>query len=736
MFIFFIVAYITGIIPIGKPHRRLQMDLDKKDRFDISIVSDPHVLAYDLIADTEDFNKEIMVDRKLLVESEELLSEALNMVDRVSSKYLFLPGDMVKDGEYKSHQVVAKKLKEWQERGQARELFITPGNHDINVHKSYDFKKAEPTKNTSPREFYELYSFIFENPYVKEFYKDSPIFKNYLDRVNKEYEREDEYSYYAHGYFSYVTRIPISDGEDSDLTLICLDTSIYSADNEQSHRDGRENVPGSVTLEQMKWTVDKIEEAKKRKDMIFVMAHHAIMPNYRNQELVLSPFIIKEWRTKFNDSDPRINGKTPIEVLADNGVKFVFTGHLHENGTAKFVSELGNTIYDVQTGSTVTYPLPIRHIRLVDKLDEAGGFEVFIKTELIKKLSYTNLDNEIVVVDDAIQYTINKQLSLKDVTHNYSRIQANNPRFHEMDIKKEVAKLAYNKAGIKIPAHGYMNELVFPEIQDFFPIKRKYIGTINAISTNGDYEFIIKAFRNTIHIKADNIEEAIDVIIKQIEDEILNPYVLIKYWDMIVNKAWQMPIGNEGHTFYDFANYIYQYKPLGEEERPSYVNKMMENLANPSYDIINIVLDYNADEINYVFDKLASSIKLEKDGSKDKFFDDLIQTEGFASGLAYNYLKRRVYTLRDLLDFFSRFITKKKDLKGVDIAKVLVKSVYFKNAKENISNEMFGQNSLRRFVIELVNAMSDEMVEIYQNEDLNELEEYFNYIEYVDYKEA
>ena len=82
------------------------MQLNEIDDFDISIISDPHVLSFDLIADTEDFNKEIKIDRKLMVESEALFKEALSLVDKANSEFLFIPGDLVKDGEYKSHQVV------------------------------------------------------------------------------------------------------------------------------------------------------------------------------------------------------------------------------------------------------------------------------------------------------------------------------------------------------------------------------------------------------------------------------------------------------------------------------------------------------------------------------------------------------------------------------------------------------------------------------------------------------
>ena len=706
------------------------MDLQN---YDISIISDPHVLSSDLISNSEEFIKEIKIERKLTVESESLFKEALAMVDQANSQFLFLPGDLVKEGEYKSHEFVRENLLAWKSKNEDREIFLIPGNHDLNNHRSYDFKKNKKTKNTNPKEFYDLYNFVYENKYVLEMYKDSTIFHNYLDRINKEYDREDEYSYYAHGYFSYVARIPSQRNDSTGLSLICVDTSIYSADTEQNHRDNRENVPGSIIVEQMKWIVDKIDEAKSRNDLIFVMAHHALMPNFRNQELVFSPFIIKEWRSKYECDDPRIDGKTPIEVLADNGVKFVFTGHLHENGTAKYISEMGNVIYDIQTGSTVTYPLPIRHIKVINQVKEKNGYEVYIKTELIKEFTYMNLHGEYEIIKDAINYTIGKQLSLEDVVHNYIRIQANNPKYSHIDIQSEVSRLLSNRLNKEAPEKGYVNDLIFPRIEKYFPIGKKR-ARVFVQRVNDEYQFFIRATGNSIYIKASNLEESINIILDQIESKILIPYKVVQDMEKIIHKAWSMPIDNAGHSFYDFVNYIYQYKPIGEEERPAYVSKMIDNLNNPDYDIIDLVLDYASDEINEVFDRFTSSIKLEKDGSKQKFFDDLIQTKGWASKLTYKYLRYKVNNLRDLLDFFSKFLTGKKNIKGVDLAKRIVKLKAVRRAKENFSNQMFGQSSLRQFVIDMVNSMSDEMVEIYQNEELNELEKYFNYVVYDDTK--
>lgn len=699
--------------------------------FDISIISDPHVLAGNLMGTSESFIKELKVERKLVVESEALFKRALEIVDRAQSEYLILPGDLVKEGEYESHKLVATYLKIWKEKDPKRKIFMIPGNHDINNHRSYDYKKDQKTKNVSPREFEEIYDFIYKDDSIVEFFRDSDIFRSYLDKVNKIYDRSDEFSYYAHGYFSYLARIKKNPSTENGLSIIMVDTSIYSADTEEKHRDGRENIPGSITIEQIRWIVEKIEEAKARKDMVILVAHHALVPNFRNQEVAFSPFIIKEWRDVLKDDDQRINGKTPIQVFADCGVKFVFTGHLHENGTAKYTSALGNSIYDIQTGSTITYPLPIRHIYIENKTSTDHGFDVFVNTELIDKFMYTDHYGKHHKVDDAILYTMTDQLSLNDVIHNYIRIQANNPKLDKLHFKKEIIDNISSKTGIKIPYENYMNEIVFPKIADRFPIYSKFIGRIIVNNLNNHYEFRIKALANTLFIKAENIEEAVDNILDQAE-KILTPTFVINAMDKITNKIFSMPIDDEGHTFYEFANYIYQYRSTSPKEKPIYIQQMIDNINDHSYDIIGTLLDYGASEINEVFDKVTSEIKLEKDGSNKKFFNDLIQTKGFPVNLAYKYMIARVTTLRDLLNFFSRFITKKSKITGVDLAKTIAYSRVVRRAKENISNKMFGQASLRYFVLGLIGEINQEMTSIYQNANLNELDHYFNYIEYDD----
>ena len=701
------------------------------NNFDISIISDPHILDGSLIKNTDKLKNELKVERKLVVESEALFKKALSMVDDASSKFLIIPGDITKEGELVSHNKAGCLLKKWKAKDSQRKIFLIPGNHDINSKRAYDFKKDQITSPTSPKDFLNEYDFIYEDDSVLELYKDSDIFKKYLAEVNDKYERDKAHSYYANGYFSYVARIKKDYKYKNGLTLIMIDSSIYSADREQNNKDGVNNVIGSVSKEQLRWIVDKIDQAKERNDMVVAIAHHAFIPNFRNQELVFSPFIIKEYKDKIEDSDQRLDGKTPIEVLADNGIKFLFTGHLHENGTAKFISEKGNEIYDIQTGSTITYPLPLRHIRIDNKMGTISGFEIIIKTELIRDFTYTDQDKNKVVVDDAILHTLKNQLSLREVVSNYIRIQANNPKLSDLNLKKEVIDLLNSKLDLTIPYEGYMDQVIFPIIKYKFPMRKPLIGTVDLMEKNESYHILVKAVGNRVRVYSKDIEESLDLIFRQIEKDILYPPLMIYFIEKILNKIFKMPIDDEGHNFYDFSNFIYQYRS-NDVKRPKYVKEMIDNLNDQDYNIIDTLIDYATDEINEAFDYITENIKFIKYGSKKRFFDDLIKTQGISSNLAYKYLRMRVDNLRDLLDFFSRFITRKSHITGVDLAKEIAHSRMVNRFKMDMSDRMFGQKSLRKFITDMIGEMNEDMAKIYQNDNDNDMDYYFNYIEFHD----
>lgn len=704
--------------------------MENNKKISLSILSDIHILARSLMASNKEFNIAIKYDRKFLVEGEGLLKKALELASLNDSKYIIIPGDLTKDGEKKSHLEVMEILKSWTYENPQRNIFLIPGNHDINNKQAFDYKNLKKTDGIEPREFFEIYDFLFKDK-VLEFYKNSNIFKSHLDFVNKKFNRDFKYSYYCQGYGSYLARIDNNLENKNSLTLLFIDTSIYSCDYEQNHKDGKTNVVGALDKNVMKWAIEKIDEAKARKDMIFVIAHHAFIPNFRDQRLVLGPFIIKNWNEKYIDDDPRINDKLPIEVLADMGVKFLFTGHLHENGTAKYKSCLGNEIFNIQTGSTVTYPLPIRHINVLDDIEEFNGFSVDLKTQLIKSFSYENLSGETIKIENSIAYALENQLSLKDVLFNYVHSMAKNPMISEMNIKKFLIDRINTALKINLPKKGYIGEIL-KFYKDKFPIHIEKLGFINIFDADGEMFIKIDSYRSHAIIKAKDLEECLEILIEQFEEKIMTTDNIIYYYDKLMKKGISMPISKDGHSLYDFSNYIYQYKALDEKTTPSYVVEFMAKLNNPNYSITDQIIDYCQDEINEIFEFLTKNIRFEIDGSKDKFFNKLVSIKGIFFNSSLRYLKRKSNNLFDLLTFISKFILKKRRVEGVDLAKYIVNYKKITNIKQNLGKKMLGRANLRSYIIDLVKSINNEVIETYENEDLNERDHYFSYVEYED----
>ncbi|MDU1763237.1 MULTISPECIES: metallophosphoesterase [Anaerococcus] len=704
--------------------------MENNKKISLSILSDIHILARSLMANNKEFNMAIKYDRKFLVEGEGLLKRALELASFNDSKYIIIPGDLTKDGEKKSHLEVMEILKSWTYENPQRNIFLIPGNHDINNKQAFDYKNLKKTDGIEPREFFEIYDFLYKDK-VLEFYKNSNIFKSHLDFVNKKFNRDFKYSYYCQGYGSYLARIDNNLENKNSLTLLFIDTSIYSCDYEQNHKDGKTNVVGALDKNVMKWAIEKIDEAKDRKDMIFVISHHAFIPNFRDQRLVLGPFIIKNWNEKYIDDDPRINDKLPIEVLADMGVKFLFTGHLHENGTAKYKSVLGNEIFNIQTGSTVTYPLPIRHINVLDDIEEFNGFSVDLKTQLIKSFSYENLSGETIKIENSIAYALENQLSLKDVLFNYVHSMAKNPMISEMNIKKFLIDRINTALKINLPKKGYIGEIL-KFYKEKFPVHIEKLGFINIFDADGEMFIKIDSYRSHAIIKAKDLEECLEILIEQFEEKIMTTDNIIYYYDKLMKKGISMPISKDGHSLYDFSNYIYQYKALDEKTTPSYVVEFMAKLNNPNYSITDQIIDYCQDEINEIFEFLTKNIRFEIDGSKDKFFEKLVSIKGIFFNSLIKYLKRKSNNLFDLLTFISKFILKKRRVEGVDLAKYIVNYKKITNIKQNLGKKMLGRANLRSYIIDLVKSINNEVIETYENEDLNERDHYFSYVEYED----
>ena len=337
----------------------------------IAVMSDLHYLSPDMIADTEDFEHAFNSDRKLLKESSSVLREMLERVRADKPDILLVSGDLTKDGEQECHAALAKQLQQLQQDVPGLKIYVINGNHDIRNYNAKNFNtadgKAVPATRTEPEDFKQIYDFVYSDPTVIATFTPA--------EGNKA------------GGLSYVAR-PVE-----GLTVIAMDTCRYSSDN-TSNGDDEHETSGAISADLEKWVIEQTAAAKARGDLVIGLEHHGLVPHFDVQPTILPMYLV--------------NGYERIaQEYADAGMSVVFTGHMHAVDIAAMTTAAGNTFYDIETGSALTYPCPVRFVDL--RRTTVGGetntyMSVSTKTH-IGPINYTDPATGVAyVIDDLTEY--------------------------------------------------------------------------------------------------------------------------------------------------------------------------------------------------------------------------------------------------------------------------------------------------------------------------------------------
>lgn len=337
----------------------------------IAVMSDLHYLSPDMIADTEDFEHAFNSDRKLLKESSSVLHEMLERVRADKPDILLVSGDLTKDGEQECHAALAKQLQQLQQDVPGLKIYVINGNHDIRNYNAKNFNtadgKAVPATRTEPEDFKRIYDFVYSDPTVLATFTPA--------EGNKA------------GGLSYVAR-PVE-----GLTVIAMDTCRYSSDN-TSNGDDEHETSGAISADLEKWVIEQTAAAKARGDLVIGLEHHGLVPHFDVEPTILPMYLV--------------NGYERIaQEYADAGMSAVFTGHMHAVDIAAMTTKAGNTFYDIETGSALTYPCPIRFVDL--RRSTVGGetntyMSVSTKTH-IGPIHYTDPATGVAhVIDDLTEY--------------------------------------------------------------------------------------------------------------------------------------------------------------------------------------------------------------------------------------------------------------------------------------------------------------------------------------------
>ncbi len=318
-----------------------------------AVIADPHIYDTNLGTYGTAWQEYLLSDRKLLAESESILAAAVQRILASDAKveFVLVAGDLTKDGEKQCHELFKSHMDTFIDNG--IKVLVVPGNHDINNPHAKAFDSDTPTEidSVTPDEFEDIYSTM-----------------GFGDAI----ERDDNS-------LSYIAE-PVS-----GLWVFCLDSCKYDS----NYNDGSPETSGAFSDETLSWIIENIQTAKEKNKTIIATMHHGMIEHFTGQSQLTGlgdEYVVDDW-------------ETVSETLAAQGLNLVFTGHYHAQDAVKRTMDDDSFIFDVETGSLVTYPIPIRYVSI------AEDNSVEISTELVEEIDYDT--GEDTFPDYAYDYLVN-----------------------------------------------------------------------------------------------------------------------------------------------------------------------------------------------------------------------------------------------------------------------------------------------------------------------------------------
>ena len=274
------------------------------------IISDPHIFDSSLGTSGKAFEAYILNDRKLVREGPEILESAVAQIKNLKENIVLVPGDLSKDGEKSSHELAASYLAQLEAAG--KKVYVVPGNHDVlnGLSVKYVGDGTERVPNITADQFAQIYA----------------------DYGYKDALQRDPNS------LSYVAE------PQPGLWLLALDANLYK----QNVEDKQSVTDGKFSPQTLAWIENVLGQAAKENKAVIVMMHHGIMEHYASQQKNYGEYIVDDY-------------EAIAKLLANYNVRLVFTGHFHaQDITEKQYADNGKYVFDVETGSLVTFPCPIR----------------------------------------------------------------------------------------------------------------------------------------------------------------------------------------------------------------------------------------------------------------------------------------------------------------------------------------------------------------------------------------
>ena len=295
----------------------LQALLDKPPAYpqvNFAVMTDLHTYDPDLGTEGKAFENYVAGDYKLTRESAEILQTAIGKINSENVSFVLVPGDLTDHGDRATHELVAQYLKQLQASG--KKVYVIPGNHDIDNPNavSYSGNFIQRVPNITAEEFEQIYADFG--------YKDAL----YRDPASLSYVAEPQ----------------------EGLWLLALDSCRYK----DKLGETETLTGGRFSPQTLGWIEDMLIKAAQANKAVIAMEHHPVTEHFDGMATYFPQYVIE-------------NYQAVSRLLAAYNVRLVFTGHFHaQDITERTWPDINKFLFDVETGSLVTYPCPYRVVNI------------------------------------------------------------------------------------------------------------------------------------------------------------------------------------------------------------------------------------------------------------------------------------------------------------------------------------------------------------------------------------
>lgn len=324
------------------------------------LITDTHFFKNSLGARGEAYDDFMRFEQKCFAETQSINISVFDWLKNAEeADNVLIAGDLTFNGEKESHLEFIKLLNELKASG--KNVYVVTADHDFKKDGdscfAFDENGRSSPQSTKREELYDLY-------YEFGFKDALAVDKKHL---------------------SYVSQI----GEG--VRLLAL------------NNDGADDGQRRFDEEQIKWIKEQAKKAREDGQIMFAMNHYPLLPGQPIFSIV--PSAVQK------ESD------AVTTMLADEGVHLIFTGHMHNQSINEKITDRGNKIYDVCTGSIIADPAIIRHVTITSenkaiiKSIETPDFEWDTKGKSCKQYLSDLFDSMILNMLDDMQYNPERILS-------------------------------------------------------------------------------------------------------------------------------------------------------------------------------------------------------------------------------------------------------------------------------------------------------------------------------------